>query len=254
MLAWLGAALILGAVVSAAVAGMWLVRASASLEFLESHNEVAGFLYAVVGVLYAVLLAFVVTFVWERHSEAEARAALEANTLADLYREAQALPALSAELRALLREYTVTVIDEEWPLMARGEASLAAWETVDALWLVLADYQPQDAREALWYPVLIQSLDELGDYRRLRLLSSHQTVPAAMWVVLILGGLITVGFSFFFGAKNLWAQTLMVAALAGLVALILLLALALEHPFRGAALVDPGAFEQLLAIFERLAR
>ena len=35
------------------------------------HNEVAGFIIAVVGVIYAVLLGFVVIVSWENFSEAE---------------------------------------------------------------------------------------------------------------------------------------------------------------------------------------
>ena len=41
-----------------AVQGVLLVRRWVNVEVLEQHNEVAGFIYAVIGVLYAVCLGF----------------------------------------------------------------------------------------------------------------------------------------------------------------------------------------------------
>jgi hypothetical protein len=49
-----------------------------SLDQLRLNNEVAGFKFATVGALYAVLLAFAVIMVWEKFSEAENTVAQEA--------------------------------------------------------------------------------------------------------------------------------------------------------------------------------
>jgi hypothetical protein len=43
------------------------------VEVLERHNEVAGFIYAVIGVLYAVVLGFTAVIVWERYDQAKSR-------------------------------------------------------------------------------------------------------------------------------------------------------------------------------------
>ena len=51
--------------------GPVMVRRHVTLERLSTNNEVAGFKFATVGVLDAVLLAFVVIIVWEKFSEAE---------------------------------------------------------------------------------------------------------------------------------------------------------------------------------------
>jgi hypothetical protein len=57
--------LFLGVVVAVALGAMWLVRRSTEVESLESHKEVAGFIIAVIGGLYSVLLAFIVVTAWE---------------------------------------------------------------------------------------------------------------------------------------------------------------------------------------------
>ena len=55
--------------VGAGLGGLFVVRRSVALATLESHNDVAGFIIAVVGVLYAVILGFVVVIVlvWKTH-------------------------------------------------------------------------------------------------------------------------------------------------------------------------------------------
>jgi hypothetical protein len=65
--------LIVGSITLIAVAGALLVRRWATVEVLERHNEVAGFIYAVIGVLYAVVLGFTAVIVWERYDQAKSR-------------------------------------------------------------------------------------------------------------------------------------------------------------------------------------
>ena len=66
---WLSGLLVVGLPTALAMVGPVLVRRYVSLERLTTNNEVAGFKFAAVGVLYAVLLAFAVIVVWERFSE-----------------------------------------------------------------------------------------------------------------------------------------------------------------------------------------
>src|SRR4028119_2161350 len=75
-----------------AVAGLVAVQRLVPAERRQEHNDVAGFIYAVVGVIYAVLLALMVIAVWEEHEEAKATVREEANGLADVFWLAHSLP------------------------------------------------------------------------------------------------------------------------------------------------------------------
>lgn len=252
MLAWLWGLLTVGAAVALSVGGMLLVRRSVAVEVLQSHREVAGFIYAVVGVIYAVLLALMVVAVWERYSEAETNVEREANELGDLFRNAQAFPPEVRErLREPIREYAQVVIEEEWPMMAERGVSPRAWDAFNRLWLAYLEVEPRTVSESSWYSESLDRLNGLGDYRRVRLLSSRSGLPESMWVVLLLGAAITIAFSYLFDTDRVVSHALMVGALSGTIALILFLIAALEYPFSGAARVAPEAFEQLLIIFER---
>jgi len=101
-----------------AMTGPFLVRRFVPLEALRSNNEVAGFKYAVIGVLYAVLLAFVVIITWERCYDAEKALAVEAGSAATLYRLSGGLDettgaALRANMSAHLKSVLADVVSKE---------------------------------------------------------------------------------------------------------------------------------------------
>ena len=108
--------LIVGLPTVLAMFGPILVRRYVTLEKLEKNNEVAGFKFAVVGVLYAVLLAFAIIVVWERFSDAENNVATEAGAAANIYRLSQGINGQPGiVLRGALTNYLRVVISDGWP-------------------------------------------------------------------------------------------------------------------------------------------
>jgi len=96
---------------------------------------VAGFIYAVIGVVYAVLPGFAAITVWERYDRAQASVEQEANDLADLYRDAETFPAnVRTQLKDQIRDYVRLVVQKEWPAMAVGKSSPEVWDANIQLW------------------------------------------------------------------------------------------------------------------------
>ena len=208
----------------------------------------AGFIYAVVGVIYAVLLALMVIAVWEEHEEAKATVREEANELADVYWLARRLPEPEgSRLQELARSYATVVAEEEWPLMARGGGSSPeAWALMDEMRLGMQGIEVRTPADQVLFEQGLELVDGLADARRARMAEAEEGIPA----VLVLGGIITVGFTYLFGLENTWSHRLMVAAVAGLVALVLFTVGSLEYPFSGGTRVGPEAFELVLKRFE----
>ena len=243
--------LIVGMIPLLAVAGALLVRRWATVEVLERHNDVAGFIYAVIGVVYAVLLGFTAIIVWERYNQAQAEVEKEANELGDLFRDAQTFPDdVRKKLETKLSSYARVVVEKEWPAMAEGKSSPEAFDAFNQLWQTYYQFRPQNEYETAWYTQSLTRMNQLGDHRRLRLLSSRSGgIPIVMWGVLLGAGAITIGFSYLFGTKNAAAQVLMTAGLAMTIALVLLSILALQQPFAGITRIESDAFNQLINIF-----
>ncbi len=77
------------------VGGLLVFRKAVSHTRLENANAVSGTMFQLAGVLYAVLVAFMVVVAWEQFGDAEDASEMEAAAIADLLRDSAALPAES---------------------------------------------------------------------------------------------------------------------------------------------------------------
>jgi hypothetical protein len=214
---------------------------------LRLNNEVAGFKFAVVGVFYAVMLAFVVIAVWEDFRNTENAVRDEAKAAVDLHRISFALPIEGGgDIRKHLINYVNDVREREWKTMAVGEPSDAVVENLDRLSQAVFAVKPESLQDLALYQNALRLLAVMTDNRNERLDSADGSMPSILWFVLIVGGLITLGYPAFFGTTNLLAQVLMTAALAELVALSLLLGLALDYPFTGEVHISAFPFDYAL--------
>ena len=247
--------LVVGGACLAAVAGLVLVQRFVPVTVRKELNDVAGFIYAVLGVIYAVLLALVVIAVWEEFGRARVTAEAEANALAEIAWLAYHLPESEGRhLQELSRSYAEVVVDEEWPLMEQGltpslersDETSRAWVLIDDIRASLQEVEPRTDTGLELYAEGLDQVQRLADARRMRLVAAEESLPTVLWVVLIVGGIVVVGFAYLFGLENTWSHTLMVTALAGVIALVLFTIAAMDHPFSGGAQVGPEAFELVL--------
>ena len=232
------------------VAGLVLVQRMVPVELRKQHNDVAGFIYAVLGIAYAVLLGLVVVAAWEQFQTARNTTEREASELAEVFWLGHKLPeAEGHRLQELARSYARVVMDEEWPLIARGGSSPRAWELMDEIRLTIQNMNPDTEAEQVLYDQGLERVYDLADARRDRLLDAREGIPPILWVVLVVGAIVTVGFTYLFGLDDTTTHTLMVALLALVIGLILFTIGSLEYPFSGNVRLGPDAFELVLKRF-----
>ena len=247
---WLSAVLLIGGATVLAMAGPVAVRRRVSVDRLSTNNEVAGFKFATVGVLYAVLLAFAVIIVWEKFSDAENNVAQEAGAAATIYRLSDGIGGgPGTALRETLTGYLKTAVAEDWPAMERGGASPGVTRALDGVYAAILTFNPVDSRGTALLTEILRQLDTVTQARRARLVMASGIVPGVVWLVLFGGAFVTIGFTFFFGAENLRAQTMMTGALSMLIFSGLLIIIAIDHPFAGSVKVQPEALSMVLEEF-----
>ncbi len=149
-------------------------------------------------------------------------------------------------IRQPLAAYVEEVRKSEWPTMARGVASVPTAHALAHLTEAIIDIKAESLKDLALYQQALRLLAVVEDNRSERLDSADGSVPPILWLVLIAGAMVTLGYPAFFGTSNLFAQTLMTATLAALVALALLPALILDYPFTGQGRISVVAFEQAL--------
>ncbi len=239
----------------AALAGLELVQRLVPAEKRQEHNDVAGFLYAVVGVTYAVLLALLVIAVWEQYQRARETVESEANAVAEIAWLAHRLPEPEHhELQEDARSYAQEVVDNEWPRMEQGLEGVQSlpegWDLIDDIRATLQEVEPSTEAEQELYAEGLDQIQRLNDARRMRIVASKEGLPGVLWAVLVFGAVVAVGFTYLFGLRNTWAHRLMVMSLTAVIALVLFTVGVMEHPFSGGVHLEPDAFELILERFE----
>jgi Protein of unknown function (DUF4239) len=251
--------LVIGLVCLLALGGLELVQRLVPAESRRQHNDVAGFIYAALGVIYAVLLALVVIAVWEEYQAANETVEQEANATAEIFWLGHKLPEPEGtHLQELANSYAEVVSHNEWPLLAKGQSPMmkseqgtpSGWNLIDDIRATLQNVQPHSKADEQLYAEGLDQVESLASARRMRLVAAEEGVPGVLWAVLIFGGVAAVAFTYLFGLENTWAHRLMVVTLAAVIGLVLFTIGALEHPFSGGARIGTGAFDLILERFD----
>lgn len=231
---------------------VFVVRRYVDPEKLRENNEFTGFAWAFVGLVYGVYLAFMVVVVWQNFDNADSTATNEATHLSALWRDVQTLPG-GAQLQRDLLLYARSVVADDWPAMARGEAGSPQTTVIyDHLWKTFYAMKPVpgDVAHNAFYLESLQQLNQLGMQRHMRLLSGSANLPAPMWILLILGGIGMIGFALCIGTPLRWVQLVLTVFLSGFLTYSILMVGALEEPYSGDIHVKPDAFLSVIHAFE----
>jgi hypothetical protein len=177
---WLSGLLLVGLPTGLALIGPILVRRWVTLERLSANNEVAGFKFSVVGVLYAVLLAFAIIVVWEKFTEADNIVAREAGAATNVYRLSYGMAAAPAtSLRARLSAYLAATVSDDWPAMEQANESRSARLALDAVYGSVLVSLGSEGRDSALTGEILRELDTITQERRARIAAADGTVPGS---------------------------------------------------------------------------
>jgi hypothetical protein len=246
---WLGIGSVV-IVLCLAFAGLAVVRHSVELRKLQSQHEVAGFIIAVVGVIYAVLLAFVVVIQWEEFSSSQGTANTEATSIGNLFRDAVALGPAGRPLAAAVGNYAEKVAYREWPYVAsHQEDDKSIDPALNLVWTAVSRTKSTSTAGESFVRKAVDDVSAATEARRTRVDDSSSTLLTPLWIVLLVGGALTIGFTFFFGLESFASQAAMMSTLAVLIALSLFVILVLDLPFSGDLAIKPDALQSEIAEF-----
>lgn len=244
---WQIVMVMLSVAVGTAVGGVLLVRRLVNIKKFKEHHDIAGPIFSTIGVIYAVMLAFVLIIVWQDFDRAQNNAVQEANIFAAIFRDSVGLPEpFKSQYLEANSKYLDAVITYEWPVMQYGQRSMEAQVLADKVWELTGTFEPKSEKEKIFFSEILRKMNEAGEMRRQRLMDARTGVHPALWFVLLLGGIITVAFTFFFGSENLYSQIIMTTLLAVLIVLILFTILVMDFPYSGDMSIPVAPFVQVL--------
>jgi len=233
--------------VAVATAGQWYVhRRFADSDFVR-HNEVGGFIIAVVGAVYGVLLGFMTVVAWQHFAGAREDVAQESAATTDAWHTAVGLPLSErVRLRRDMLLYAQAMKGQEWPAMRmRAFDKNADWIVMDAIGTA-GGFVPKNFQQSNAQSATLQQLSALHDYRQRRLADNTAGISSFEWIVLLLGAGCIVAFCWVFGLENETVHLLMTSAVAVTVASTLILLFELQYPFRSDLRVPPDDWEAVI--------
>ena len=238
--------LIVGSFAGVGVFGLSLVRRLILPRFgdVAHQNEVTGFIHHGILISYGLAVALLAIAVWENHAEVTKVVSTEAVAIGTLYRDAGGYPEPTrSRLQVELKSYVEHIIHDAWPEQRAGKVPAGGVQFMDRFQAALFSFEPASEGQKALHQETLRAYDSLINARRLRLDSVATGLPAPMWAVVLLGGLMTLGSSFFFQIRDLRLQKLMILMLASTLGLLVFLIAFYDRPYRGSHAIRPEAYE-----------
>jgi hypothetical protein len=218
---------------------MVAIHRAMPVELRRQHNDVIGFLIAVVAVFYGLIVASVLVIAINRFDHALQVIETEASLVADVVRSAKATsPEIERPVRTLAAQYLAEVISTDWPAQAQGQRSNLASRSLTELSAAISRYAPRDQRELVFYEQMAGTLTKLYDVRKERIFIADEGIAESAWAVMLSGGLLTICFALFFGIPNRGMHFMLAASLAVSLALVFALVAIFDRPFEGGLTVS----------------
>ena len=219
-----------------AIGGLLVVRRYVLPRLRLSHTDghFSGTMVHSVMVFYGLALALIAVNVFETYADVSKIVSLEATSTAMLYRDVSGYPEpIRSQLQKELREHVVSVIHEDWPLQAHGEIPSGGVERLDRFQSILVTFEPATESQKLLHAETLRAYNNMVQAQRMRLDAVLTHLPTVMWVVIVLGAVISLSASFFFSVEDVRLHAILVTLLAIFIGLVIFMTLALDRPFIG---------------------
>ncbi len=230
------------------LAGLFTTRAWVRRQHREdhSHNDIVSYFLAAITVFYGITLGLLAVATWTNFSATQDKVDREAQVVASLYRDVNSFPdPLRTTLENDLRSYTREVIDVSWPQQRQGIVPYGSGPKLEQFQADLLLFEPKTEREKIVTTQAYGVFNTLVEARRSRLETVTSGMPASLWSLVILGGLITMTATLFFDTPSFRMHFWMTVLLSTLLGLMVFLIGTLDNPFRGKVSIGPGSLERV---------
>lgn len=172
----------------------------------------------------------------------------EATTLEAMYRHLASFGADAVTAaRPVLRAYTASIVQDDWPAMSRGRAQRSA--KTDAAFAALSNaihvLAPADSRQGTLYGELIRATESASVTRESRLADAAGTLPGLFWYTMLALFLLLAGLATMMERKH--ERTLAMAGIAIGLSLMIALVIVIDGPYDGETAVGPGPLLRVLS-------
>jgi protein-S-isoprenylcysteine O-methyltransferase Ste14 len=238
------------------VAILLLRRVAPDGSFFDNHDRAAG-MFGVLGTVFAILIGFIILFAFDSHSTARNAASTEASTVLDAFETAELFGPPGQDLQADLICYSRAVIHDGWKQMQDANPSVIVEDWNRRLDITTNALPTNTNKQDDGFQQLLDARGKRDEARRIRLQEAGHTIPAIIWVAVILACLAPFAFAVFFAdpKEKWWIQALGMGLVTALTVAAFLAVYSLDDPFSGGeGSIPPGDMRTTLGVIQHAAR
>jgi hypothetical protein len=207
-----------------------------------SHNDIVGFYLAAITVFAAITLGLVAVGTWQTYTDVQSRVDHEAASLAAIYRDATGYPEpLRTTLQDDLRWYYHQVVIVGWPMQQRGIIPDVSGVALHKFESDFMTFEPVTERDKILDAETYRAYNALTEARRDRMNSIAAELPSPVWVMVIVGAILSIAVTWFFHAASFAMHFWLSLVYSVLIGLLIYLIVSLDNPYRGRISVGPDA-------------
>ncbi|HLN22885.1 MAG TPA: DUF4239 domain-containing protein [Patescibacteria group bacterium] len=172
---------------------LWVTQRSRHAPVIHSFRGVSPPFVGVIGVLFALTLAFLGNDTWNARDRALNAVFQEADSLRGIQALAEPLPsAARIGIDDAVRGYARVTIGEEWPLLAMRRSSSAASDQLDKLLALVASDAVASHLSPAVQSLMLQQVIQVRTTRSLRIALSQTHVNPLKWLGMAVLGFLTM--------------------------------------------------------------
>ena len=232
-----------------------LIHRHFEIDIRRRHHDVGSVVFLQLGVVFAVLLAFVFNEAWGEYNEAASAIDLEVSAMHGVAMIASALtPAQANTILTAERAYLSAVAYKEWPVMAQHRTEDAETDqSLEVLIQAVAKLQPGSPDQIGNKAEILSLLAQAHANRETRIFQASSGIPVPLWTVLIVFTIMLTLFVSFSGIQYKMAAVAITVCFTASIAGILVIARLLDYPFEGALALPPADFIDVLGKISNLS-
>jgi uncharacterized protein DUF4239 len=230
-------------------AGIYLLISKLAVgERLKAFKGITPAILPPLSVVFGLLVAFLASQVWGEADKASAAVNREASSLRAVVLLASRFPGdTQTHINRLVHDYIEEAVNQEWPAMARHNATLtiAPPKLAEALQLALT-LNPHQPGEVDAQHEMVAALQNALDARRQRIVLSGSSINWVKWTVLLIQAGLTLLTVAMVHCDNPMANRIVLTIFASGVGVAIWLIAANTRPFAGEISVKPNLLLQVM--------
>ena len=214
------------------------------LRMTEDDAGFSGAMVQAVLIFYGLVVTLIAVNTWQNYSDVSGAVSNEAGAIVVMYRNVSGYPEpIRTQARSELREYVGYIIHDAWPLQHKGIMPSGGVDLIDKLQTTLFSFEPTTEGQKLLHAATINAYDALIVSRLTRLDAVVGGLPGLLWMVVIMGSVVSLISTFFFRVEDARLHGTLVVLLAVFISLVVVMIFAFDRPFRGDLGLQPTSYQ-----------